>query len=305
MAEFNSGKVTLDFKDAHRKPIKDSVRLTFDNFHVKSLNFRVTLDKFPVTIDIPAFPTGRWTVFVQPDHYRPKTFFLAVPSGGTVLCEQFYFLHSSKARPNFPSSDAVFSEAKRKDLADLLNKSKVRDLGGLGGPELYAELTKKKNHVLAAGLLNLYGRTRAVTLQSGKTVFTQFESAASILQDRIYVTVADDLHSDVMKSVKKKIIDPADGSLHEFPIQGDFEMLTKDASFKTPEKAGNLQLTFAQNAKGKMAVDADVDEAKGIKHAFEVLGHVFTGGRTHPYDIHQILTFFYDDIDLAYDIVPD
>ena len=45
MADITTGSVTLDFKDANRKPIKDSVRLTFDNFHAKSLNFRVTVEK--------------------------------------------------------------------------------------------------------------------------------------------------------------------------------------------------------------------------------------------------------------------
>jgi hypothetical protein len=303
MADFNTGRVTLDFKDARRKPIKDSVRLTFDNFHVKSRNFRITVDKFPVTLDeVPAFPTGMWTVHVQPERYRPKSFFLSVPSGGTVPCEHFFFLHSGRARPVFRPADAIFSDAEWKGLADLLKKSKV---GGLSGPELYADLVKKKNQLLAAGLLNLHGRAQAVALQSGSTVFSHFASVLAIQQDRIYATVADELHGDVLKSVKKKIINPADGSLHEFPIPGDFAMLKKDASFKTPEKAGNLQLTFARNAKEKTAVDADVDEANGIKHAFEVIGHVFTGGRTHPYDIHQILTFFYDDITLAYDIVPD
>jgi hypothetical protein len=303
MPDMNTGSVTLDFKDAKRKPIKDSVRLTFDNFHVKSLNFRVTVDKFPTTLDkVPAFPKGRWTVFVQPEHYRPKTLFLSVPSGGTVPFEEFFFLHANEARPIFPAVDVVFSEARWKELADLLKKSTI---GEFGGADLYADLIKKKNHLLAAGLLNLYGRTKAVTLQSGSTIFSQMSSVVSILQDRIYATVGEELHSDVLKSVKKKILDPADGSLHEFPIPGDFAMLKKDASFKSPEKAGNLQLTFAQNAKGKTAVDADVDEAKGIKHAFEVIGHVFTNGRTHPYDIHQILNFFYENIDLGYDVVPD
>lgn len=302
MADFNTGSVTLDFKDAYRKPIKDKVRVTFDNFHLKSLNFRVNLERFPVTLDkVPAFPTGLWTVHVQPERYRAKSFFLPLPSGGTVSREEFFFLHSSKARPVFRPADAIFSEAQWKGLADLLKKSTV---GELGGPELYADLTKKKNQLLGAGLLNLHARTEALTLQSGKTVFSHFQSVVSVLQDRIYAQVSDDLHGDVLKSVKKKIIDPASGSLHEFPIPGGFAMLTKDASFKTPEKAGNLQLTFARNDKGRTAVDADVDEAKGIKHAFEVIGHVFTGARTHPFDIHQILTFFHEDISLAYDLVP-
>jgi len=301
MAQFNTGTVTLDFKDAHRNPLKDSFRLTFDNFHVKSLNFRLDINRFPQSLEVPAFPTGLWTVFVQPEHYRPKSFFLSVPSGRTVTCEEFFFLHSDRARPRFPSTNVVFSAAEWEGLADLLKNSEVDELSG---PDLYAELLRKKNHLLAAGLLNLHARTQAVTLQSGNTVFSYFEKIALIQQDRIYAMSDADLHGDVLKSVKKKIFDPANGSLHKFPIPGGFEMLKKNASFKTPEKAGNLQLTFAENGEGAMVVDADVDEAKGIKHAFEVIGHIFTNGRTHPFDIHQILTFFYEKIVLGYDLVP-
>jgi len=302
MAESNTGVVILDFKDAHRKPIKDSVRVTFDNFNVKSFNFRLTESTFPLTLQgVPAFPTGRWQVFVQPEKYRPKSFFIDLGSSETKTCEEFFFLHSSKARTILPSTDAVFKQAVWSGLAELLKKSTIDKLKG---PELYADLIKKKNHTLAAGLLNLHARTQAVTLQSGKKAFDYFESVGLILQDRIYSNVGSEMHGDVLKSVKKQIFDPANGSLHEFPIPGNYTMLKKDVSFKTPEKTGNLQLTFASNAEGKTAVDADVDEAKGIAHAFEVIGHKFTGGRTHPYDIHQILTFFYPNIELGYDVVP-
>ena len=302
MPEPNTGTVILDFKDAHRQPIKDSVRVTFDNFKVKSLSFRLTVNEFPKPLEgVPAFPTGLWQVFVQPEKYRPKSFFLNLDPGKTRVCEEFFFLHSSKARPIFPSTEAVFSDAAWGGLAKLLKKSKIDKLSG---PELYAELIRKKNHALAGGLLNLHARTQAVTLQSGKRAFDYFEGLGLILQDRVYAMVASEMHGDVLKSVVKKILDPADGSLHEFPIPGNYKMLKKNVSFKTPEKTGNLQLTFAENAEGKIAVDADVDEAKGVAHAFEVIGHKFTGGRTHPYDIHQILTFFYPNINLGYELVP-
>ncbi|HEV2864056.1 MAG TPA: hypothetical protein VGX48_23870 [Pyrinomonadaceae bacterium] len=304
MADFNTGTVTLDFRDAARRPIKDNVRLTFDNLKRKSLSFRIERDKFPLVLnDVPAFPDGNWTVFVQPERYRPKTFFINLASGGTKVCEEFFFLHSAQARPVFPSADAVFSEAKWADLAALLKKTTV---GNLSGQELFSDLVRKKsNHLLAGGLLNLHARSQAVTLPSGKTVFSYFNSVDLILQDRIYAMVSDDLHADVLKSVKKKVLEAAPGNLHEFHLpSGDYTMLKKDSSFKTPERVGNMQLTFAENDKGKRVVDADVDEAKGIKHAFEVLSHVFTGGRTHPYDIHQILTHFYEDISLGYDLVP-
>ena len=295
-------QVLLDFKDAHRRPIKDKVRVTFENFKAEGESFRTEISNFPALLtEVAAFSLGMWTVHIQPERYRAKSFFLQTPTDDPVTCEEFFFLHADRARPNFTSPDKLFSDDKWKALADVLKKSTV---DGLSGKELYAELVKKKNHLRAAGLLNLHARSQAVTLDSGNTAFSHFEKVVLILQDRIYATVGDGLHGDVVKSVKKNIISPAKGNLHEFPIPGDFQMLKKDASFKTPEKAGNLQLTFAKNASGKMVVDADVDEAKGIKHAFEVLSHVFTGGRTHPYDIHQILTFFYRDIELGYDIVP-
>jgi hypothetical protein len=54
---------------------------------------------------------------------------------------------------------------------------------------------------------------------------------------------------------------------------------------------GNLQLTFATNAQEQFAVDADLDDHQGIKHAFDVIKHKFSGD-THPYDIHEVLVKF-------------
>jgi hypothetical protein len=55
---------------------------------------------------------------------------------------------------------------------------------------------------------------------------------------------------------------------------------------------GNLQLTFATNAQEQFAVDADLDDHQGIKHAFDVIKHKFSGD-THPYDIHEVLVKFH------------
>ena len=66
----------------------------------------------------------------------------------------------------------------------------------------------------------------------------------------------------------------------------------------------NAEIKNCQDAEKAMMVDTDVDEAQGIKHAFEVLGHIFTAGKTHPFDIHQILTYFFPHLHLGYDLVP-
>jgi len=38
-------------------------------------------------------------------------------------------------------------------------------------------------------------------------------------------------------------------------------------------------------------VDADIDDAAGLGHAFQVIRNFVTKGVTHPYDIHEILVF--------------
>jgi len=74
-------------------------------------------------------------------------------------------------------------------------------------------------------------------------------------------------------------------------IRRRMDALVEHASFKTPDPMGNLQLTFAQNTKKNMAVDADLDDHQGLKHAFDVIKHKFSGD-TNPYGIHQVLVKF-------------
>ena len=76
-------------------------------------------------------------------------------------------------------------------------------------------------------------------------------------------------------------------------------------SFKSRDRAGNLQLTFFASAAAPISfkIDADIDDANGLGHVFQVLSHWLTGGDTHPYDIHEILA--YDQrLELPYDLAP-
>ena len=50
-----------------------------------------------------------------------------------------------------------------------------------------------------------------------------------------------------------------------------------------------------------LEVDADIDNAAGIGHVFQVLRNWITHGTTHPYDIHQILVFR-QEVVLPYDL---
>ena len=80
--------------------------------------------------------------------------------------------------------------------------------------------------------------------------------------------------------------------------------LDRAKSFKTRDRYGNLQLTFFASTTAPLAfkLDADIDDAGGIEHAFQVLDHWMTHGETHPFDIHEILTF-YQRLDTGYELV--
>ena len=88
-----------------------------------------------------------------------------------------------------------------------------------------------------------------------------------------------------MKSaVATGLFKKADSSQHTPP-----EGFHDAGSFKT-HGDGNLQLTFFgdSGAPPRFRVDADIDDAAGIGHVFQVLRNWICGD-THPYDIHQIL----------------
>lgn len=79
--------------------------------------------------------------------------------------------------------------------------------------------------------------------------------------------------------------------------------VNQGGSYKTADRYGNLQLTFfaSQAAPLTFKVDADIDDAAGVGHTFQVLRNWATHGTTHPYDIHKILVFR-QEVALPYDL---
>lgn len=303
MSAINKGSVRLEFVDVHGQPLADEAWVTFENETLKSLNFRHEVTAFPVTFTgVASFPNGRWQVHVQPDSYRAKSYFLNLATTGLTESKHEFFIHPEHARPVFPTIADVFNAPQWAGLARVLQAS---TLEGVSGQNLWRFLSEDAP-LLAAGLLNIHASARAVRLPSGNDVFSYFRELVEVRRDRVFAFVDPALHGDVQVSVAVEAFAPASGLLHSFP--DGFAKLPGDNSFKTPERAGNFQLTFAEDDDHVMLVDADVDEFQGIKHAMEVLGHIFSGSKTHPYDIHQILTFFFKDgpkrIDLGYDLVP-
>jgi hypothetical protein len=90
--------------------------------------------------------------------------------------------------------------------------------------------------------------------------------------------------------------EPDNGSMHQF--EDGWTRLSDQASFKTPDPVGNLQLTFASKRVNIMAVYADLDDHQGLKHGLDVMKHKVSGD-TNPYDIQQVLVKI-QDIDHGY-----
>jgi hypothetical protein len=138
-----------------------------------------------------------------------------------------------------------------------------------------------------AGLLNLVAKMGATTLLDGSTVLDHAQSFYRVRGDRVFANVAKGLRDLVRTAVDAHRFDSVDASLHQPPDR--FRLVD---SYKTvPDKYGNLQVTFFASVATPLTfrADIDVDDAAGIEHVFQVLGHWITGEGTHPYDIHEIL----------------
>jgi hypothetical protein len=106
--------------------------------------------------------------------------------------------------------------------------------------------------------------------------------------DRVFADVQVGLRDLVKSAVTNGKFYAAPDRLHQ-PPPG----FVSAGSFKTFDEYGNLQLSFFASGAAPLTfkVDADIDDAAGLGHTFQVIRNFVTRGTTHPYDIHQILVF--------------
>jgi hypothetical protein len=133
-----------------------------------------------------------------------------------------------------------------------------------------------------AGLLNIFVKMDRLG------VWEWVERLNSVAPDRLFADISQAIWLRVPIDERYRWVD---SSLHQPPPE-----YTAIGSWKTLERAGNLQLTFfgpddELDIDKPLKLDADIDDAAGIGHVFQVLGHALTNGVTHPYDIHEILVF--------------
>lgn len=273
MADHNTGVVVLELRDAFDQFISDELELRFRNLRAQSLDFKtnVALHGVPLRLEgVIAFPEGNWRLEIFPKKYRFKSVFVDVPSNGEWVVKQTFFVDPSKVKPIFPTAEEIASGARWSALAKVLKDSTTQ----------YASLDNEQK----AGLLNLFAKMmHPSTEKSWDDVVGIFGFKPA----RIYARVNNQLWDKVRFLPQRFQEKP--GTMHSFDDK--WTRLAEHASFKTPDPMGNLQLIFANNAAGEMAVDADLDDHQGLKHAFDVIRHKFSGD-TNPYDIHQVLVKF-------------
>lgn len=289
-SNYDKGSIRAILKDAKGAVIRDKVRLTLVNQRVRSYNRQIQIELHgtskTIRGDIPAGAVGLYQVFIDPERYRDKSIFLMVPTGEPAVIDEFFFVDPAIAQPTFPSYAALQGQSRWTKLFRVLQDSGFT-----------AAKYKALDKLPKAGIFNLFAKMEATLLPDGGTIFDRIENIFDPRPARFYARVVPGLPESVLAD--RKGFHSVPGTLHHFP-QG-WQRIDDPGSFKTLDRAGNLQLTFATNKNGEFMVDADLDDHQGIEHAFDVIKHKVTNKDTHPYDIHQILVFF-QGIDPGYEL---
>jgi hypothetical protein len=187
------------------------------------------------------------------------------------------------AHTQFPSFEDVRTLDRWSDLARIMDNS------GIGEAE-WETLSEEQK----AGLLNIYAKLQSVVVD-GESLVKSVESVSSIHPERIYTVVRADLMDRVSRDA---------ATFHEAcPLLHTGERGWKLIdSYKTKDAMGNLELTFARDAEGRLVADIDIDNHLGFLHGFDVIKHVVTGKETNPYEIREILVTK-QSIDPGYELV--
>jgi hypothetical protein len=225
-------------------------------------------------------PLEPYLVRVFPVRHRPVGQFVRAPAEGSANVDAYCPVDPERVTSvTFPAYDALAPRTR-----SILEASEVESYPGRRGQALYDALPDLPR----AGLLNLVAKMSRTALPGGGTVLDQVDSLYRVRGDRVFANVTNRLRDLVITAASEQAFRLVSGSLHT--ADPDFRLVD---SYKTFDPYGNLQVTFFSSLAAPLRFrgDIDIDDAAGIQHVFQVLGHWVTGGDTHPYDIHEILLF--------------
>lgn len=272
-------ELQIRFRNAKRLPLDDRLDV---RVLTHADNRLVTLQKGlsgKSRLVVPNVNPGQHYVIKGfPHRHRPVGLVVQVPIDGPGKIDMHFPLHPDHSEPSFKPYAALDQE-----LRTVLERSTLEGTTATGST-LYEGL----QDIERAGLLNLFCKMQAFGFDGQHTVWTAVTSVYRVRPDRIFVEVDVALRDRVKTAEADGRFREVSGKLHT-PPPG----FRSAGSFKTDERFGNLQLSFfaSEDAPLRFKVDADIDDAAGILHTFQVLRNWVNEGTTHPYDIHQILVF--------------
>ena len=226
-------------------------------------------------------PTEAYVVRIFPMRHRPVGRVVFTQGSGTKTVPLPCPIHPDRvSRVDFDDFDDVHPELQRV----LEASGAVEGHEGTRGSALFAAL----EHLPKAGLLNLFAKMDRTRFEDGSSVAGHVDSLYRIRGDRIFGDIRKELRDKVKTAAAAGHCEEVSGALHE-PPPG----FHNAGSFKTFDPFGNLQLSFfaSDDDPLRFKVDADIDDANGIRHIFQVLRNWIGHTATHPFDIHQILVF--------------
>lgn len=196
---------------------------------------------------------GAYAVRIESRNYRLYSFFSNANPGAIPLAIRPGRVKGILAPPLHPDLTAILPAAGFFDTLDAMRQ---------------------------ACLLNIFAKARHVTTANS---FRFVQTVLHLEQDRVFCRVEPEILAFLEGTTAR--FETADQSLHK-PLK-DYKIFK---SFKSRDARANIQFTLMRhNANGTMAADIDIDEASGIRHGFEVLRNQLTGGKTNPYQVHQLL----------------
>jgi hypothetical protein len=285
-----TGTLKLELVDARGDGIRDHVtielaRQGLSNRYKNSIFVRKDVQIKEIECD----PSAIYLTTITPSDYRPSQFFLTLQAGKTTSKTARLPVDADKVTgieaPAFARLDP--------ELRRVLNASNIDTNPGVSGQALYDSL----DAVRRACLLNIFTKASATVLRNGRTCFEHLGGMIKLRGDRFFAKTGGALREEVQNA--RDLFEEVSGALHHPP-----DGFTSARSFKTKDRFGNLQLTFFRRGEtgDDYLVDADIDEASGIEHGFEVLRNHLTGHRTSPYDIRDIL-IAHQQLDPGYDFL--
>ncbi len=274
--------------DADRKPIEGRVDVRVSDARGEPVA-EVRDARGGTAIPIEGLESGlRHHVRVFPSRYRPVSQLVVPTEGPAANVHVFCPVDPEHVTPSFPTFDTLPGPLQavldRSTIEAALTESAAAvPLQVSAGALLYDRLTALQK----AGLLNLFCKMSATPVGPGMA-WDFVDQLHRTRADRIFAHVRVDFRDHVKSAASAGLFDEVSGALHD-PGVG----FTQAGSFKTDDRFGNLQLTFfaSSDLPLRFRIDADIDDANGLGHVFQVLRNAIKDRTTHPYDIHQLLTF--------------